>query len=81
MYYINKYTYVDTKKKFKFEVYSRTVEFADNLVEKVNKLGMFNSRKKKIRFCIPMVTEDPPYQIELEQYEAIQTWQNNKQNQ
>jgi hypothetical protein len=77
MFEINKYIYVDKKTKAKFEVYSRTQEFADSLINRVNALGVFNLAKRRFRFCVPFNTEIPPYEIECEQKETVSKWEEN----
>ena len=75
MFEINKYKYVDVNTKSKFEVYSRTLEFADKLIERINNIGTFTLRKAKFRFCVKMTTEMPPYNVEKEQEETVSKWE------
>lgn len=78
MFKINRYKYIDIDTRNKFEVYSRTQEFADKLIERVNKCTVFNLRPAKIFFCKKMITEKPPYSIELEQLQTIERWEENE---
>ena len=77
MFEINKYTYVDVNTRSKFEVFSRTLEFADKLVNRINNLGTFTLRKKKFRFCQKYTTETPPYEVEQEQDKTVSQWEVN----
>lgn len=78
MYETNKYLYVDKKTRNKFVIFARKVEFADELAARITKLGIFNLRRAKIRFCKKMFTEIPPYEIELEQLNNVRKWENNR---
>ena len=75
MFEINKYKYIDVNTRSKFEVYARNLEFADNLVERINKLGVFTLRKARFRFCRKMVSEIAPYNIEQEQEQTVNEWE------
>ena len=75
MFEINRFKYIDIKTRSKFEIYSRKVEFADELVERINKLGVFNLRRAKIFFKKKMATDIPPYEVEQEQVETISGWE------
>jgi len=75
MFKINKYKYVDVNTRSKFEVFARNVEFADNLIERVNKLGVFTLRRAKLFFCRAMKSDIPPYEIEQEQISTIEDWE------
>ena len=74
MFTINKYKYVDAKTRNKFEIYSRTLEFASELANKISMYTVFNLRPAKIGFCKKMVTNIPPYKIEQEQLFTIESW-------
>lgn len=78
MFWINKYTYVDVNTHNKFEIFSRTVEFADSLVERINKLGTFTLKERKFRFYTKIETDLPPFSIELEQSQTISNWEKHK---
>ena len=84
MFQTNKYLYKDINTHSKFLVYSRSVEFADSLIERINNLGVFTLRRAKHRFCTKMVTETPPYELEQEQERTVREWEekakNNKNN-
>lgn len=77
MFEINKYKYVDVNTRSKFEVYSRTLEFADKLIDRINNLGTFTLRKAKVGFCKKMTSEIPPYNVEQEQEETVRKWEEN----
>ena len=82
MFETNKYLYKDINTHSKFLIYSRSVEFADSLIERINYLGVFTLRKAKHRFCTKMVTETPPYELEQEQLKTVEEWEENyKKNQ
>ena len=78
MFEINRYKYVDVNTRSKFEIFARQVEFAENLIERINKLGVFTLRRAKIGFCKKMVSEIPPYEIEQEQISTIEDWEAKK---
>ena len=78
MYWITKYTYVDINTHNKVEIFSRTIKFADSLVERINKLGIFTLKKRKFRFSTKMETDLPPYSIELEQAQIISNYEERK---
>ena len=75
MFKINRYKYVDVNTRSKFEVFARNVEFADNLIKRVNKLGVFTLRRAKLFFCKPMRSDIPPFEIEQEQVSTIEDWE------
>ncbi len=75
MFWINKYTYIDVNTRNKVEIFSRTIKFADSLVERINKLGAFTLKKKRFSFITRMETDLPPYSIELEQEQTISKWE------
>ena len=75
MFYINKYTYIDVNTHSKFVVFSRTVEFADKLIDRVNKLGTFTLRRARFGFCKKMQSELPPYNVETEQEHTVEKWE------
>lgn len=77
MFEINKYKYVDRKTRNQFVIYARDVSFADKLIERVNKLGIFNLRRAKFRFCRNVICEIPPYNIEREQEQNVRKWEEN----
>lgn len=74
MFTINKYKYVDINTRNKFEIYSRTLEFADELVNKINMYTVFKLRPAKRSFLKHMMTDIPPYEIEQEQLKTIESW-------
>ena len=70
-----KFIYKDVNTHSKFQVFSRTQEFADKLIERINKLGTFTLRPAKHRFRTRMVTETPPYELEQEQLKTVEQWE------
>ena len=77
-YHINKYLYISRGSHSKFEIYARTIEFADSLADRITSLGVFNLRRAKIHFCTPTITEIPPYEMEQEQLKTIEEWEKKK---
>lgn len=75
MFTINKYKYVDVKTRNKFEIYSRTLEFANELANRISMVTIFNLRPAKIGFCKRMVTDQPPYELEQEQLRTVEEWE------
>lgn len=77
MFTINKYLYVDRHTRNKFEVFARTVDFADKLIERINKIGVFNLRRARIGFAKIYETEKPPFEVEQEQISVVEEWEAN----
>jgi len=75
MFWINKYTYVDVNTHNKVVIFSRTLKFADSLVERINKLATFTFKKNRLVFLTRMETDLPPYSIELEQSQTISNYE------
>jgi len=67
MFETNRYVYIDRKKRVKFEVFARKVEFADGLIERINKLGFYNLKRKFFGFAKRVLVDQPPYDIEMSQ--------------
>jgi len=78
MFWINSYTYVDVNTHNKVVIFSRTLKFADSLVERINKLGTFTLKKNRLVFLTRMETDLPPYSIELEQAQTISNYEERK---
>ena len=74
MYHINRYTYVGYNEgaKIKFEVFARTQEFADNLIERLNKVGDYKLKRKRFFFMKPLMTPNEPYIVEKAQLEVVE---------
>ena len=72
MFKINRYHYVDKKSKVKFEIFSRTTEFADELANRITKIGIYSLQRVKFGFCKPVLTEYPPYELEQAQAEYVE---------
>lgn len=71
MFAINRYIYVDKKKRVKFEVFARKVEFANALIERVNKLGSYFLKPKRFFFMKQVLVECPPYELETMQDDYV----------
>ena len=67
MFETNRYVYIDRKKRVKFEVFARKVEFADGLIERINKLGLYKLKRKFFGFVTRVRIDQPPYEVELAQ--------------
>lgn len=77
MFEVYEFRYVDKKTKQGFVFYCRNVELADQLAEKITKMGIYNLRRAKIGFCNKYLTEKPPYELEQEQIEEIERKEKN----
>lgn len=71
MYQTNRYVYVDRKRKIMFEVFAHKVEFADGLIERMNKLQNLNLKHKLFGFCKRVLVNEPPYELELMQEDYV----------
>lgn len=71
MYQTNRFVYIDKKRKLMFEVFARKVEFADGLIERMNKLQNLNLKHKRFGFCKRVLVEQPPYELELTQEDYV----------
>jgi len=63
---INRYRYIG-RGGVRYEVFARTPTFADNLIARLNKISDYKLRRKIFFFATKMVTDTPPYEVELEQ--------------
>ena len=77
---INEYKYKDKNTGFHFIFYSRTMQFANELAKRITNLGLFDLVPLKFKFCKNVVTDIPPYEIEIEQQRTIQEWERRTQN-
>ena len=66
-----RYVYIDHKKKVKFEVFARTLEFAEHLIERVNKIGVYHLKHKLFGFARKVLVDTPPYEIEMSQEDYV----------
>ena len=48
------------------------MEFTDGLAKRISSLGIYNLRRTRIKFCKPVYTEYPPYELELAQEEYVE---------
>ena len=74
-YRTNKYTYIDVLSKGKFDIFSRTLEFAESLVNRLNNIGFQKLRRKRLGFCKKVLVTIPPYELEQAQLECVEEWE------
>lgn len=75
LYHTKHFRYLSRNKETKgigFSVYARTREFADKLVERMNKVTDYNFKPKRFGFCKPYYTDMPPYELEQAQEEGME---------
>ena len=72
MFEVYEFRYVDKKTKQGFVFYCRNVELADQLAERITKMGIYNLRRAKIGFQKKYLSEKPPYELEQEQIKTIE---------
>lgn len=72
MYRTNRFVYIDRKEKLKFEVFARHVEFANGLIERVNKACRYNLKQKRFGFARRVLVEIPPYELEMLQQDYVE---------
>lgn len=72
MFEVYEFRYVDKKIKQGFVFYCRNVELADQLAERITKMGIYNLRRTKIGFQKKYLSEKPPYELEQEQIKTIE---------
>ena len=70
-YYINEYRYKDISSGVKFVIYSRTIEYADYLANKLSEGTDYKLRKCRIRFIKKSITRMPPYELEQAQLDGV----------
>lgn len=73
MFRINRYRYVDTTNKVKFDIFARKLETAEKIAEEVNKVSKYKIRKQKIFFVKQMYTNYPPHELEQMQIDSVET--------
>lgn len=65
------FRFVDKKSRCRFEVYARTLETAQKIIDIENTNNdVFKWSKKKIGFIKKAVSNIPPYDLELQQIET-----------
>lgn len=69
MYKINEYHFVDKESRLGMVIYSRTREFAEEVISLHNICSCCHWVPKKIGFVNAIQTNRPPYELELEQLE------------
>lgn len=72
MFEVNEYRYVDRKTKQGFVFYCRNVELADELAERITKMGLYNLKRARIGFQRKYLSQKPPYELEQEQIDTIE---------
>ena len=75
LYHTKHFRYLSHNKETKgigFSVYARTREFADKLVERINKALDYNLKPKRFGFCKTFYTDTPPYELEQAQLEGVE---------
>ena len=74
MYHINCYHYVGRDKRAKvwLEIFARKQEFADKLIERLNKISDYKWRRKRFFFVKTILTPDEPYLVEQAQIEIVE---------
>lgn len=77
MFKIYRYHYIDTKVKVKFEIFARKDEFADQIAERITKIGVYTLRRTKIFFKKEVYVEIPPYELELAQLDYVENMEKN----
>ncbi len=75
MFNIYRFLYISRGTHLKHVIFARNVEFADKLAKRITDLGVFNLRRARIGFCKLMVTDTPPYELEMEQLATIEGWE------
>ena len=80
MFAINRYIYIDKRVKTKWEIFSRTIELADQLAERISKLGIYSLRRVKIGFCKRVMVEFPPYELEQAQIDYVEKLETKRKN-
>ena len=77
MFKIFRYHYIDRKVKVKFEIFARKDEFADQVAERISKIGVYTLRRTKIFFKKEVYVEIPPYELELAQLDYVENMEKN----
>ena len=77
MFKIYEFRYKDKKSGLGFVFYARKEEFADSLADRITALGIYSLRRKRLGYKKKGSTEIPPYELELEQEEYVESMGNN----
>ena len=72
MFKIYRFIYIDRKVRIKWEIFARSVDFADHLASRLTGIGVYSLRRAKIGFCKLVVTEWPPYELEQAQLAYVE---------
>lgn len=75
MFAINRYRYIDTITGAPFDIFARKLEFAEELVGRINCMPQFKLRRKKLFFAKKMLTDMPPYELEQAQKDCVEEWE------
>ena len=76
-YRINRYHYIDKKVGIKFEIFARKDEFADEIADRISKIGVYSLRRTKIFYRKQVFVETPPYELEVAQLEYVEEMEKN----
>ena len=71
MFKINMYRYIDTTSGLGFVIYARTLETAEKIKEAINNAYGYKLRKRRLFFIKHMLTDAPPYEVEMAQFDGI----------
>lgn len=74
---IYKFVFIDRRTRFKCEIFARTEEKAIQIMELWNSfqdIFHWSIPRIKYRYKTKMITEIPPYEIEQEQIDCIESW-------
>lgn len=75
-YEIYQFTYIDRASRFKFAVFARTIETANEIVTIENTNNIFHWEPKKIGFIKKVISKMPPYELESIQLECAENHYN-----
>ena len=71
MFKINMYRYIDTTSGLGFVIYVRTLETAEKIKDAINNAYGYKLRKRRLFFIKHMLTDIPPYELEMAQFDGI----------
>ncbi|MCF0117444.1 MAG: hypothetical protein HUJ61_05280 [Bacilli bacterium] len=78
---VYEFRYIDKETKQGFCVYARTIETADQIITIENENNVYHYIKPRFRkFKRKYITEQPPYDLELEQLEVVTARRNKRLN-
>ena len=71
-YEIYQFTYIGRASRFKFAVFARKIETANEIVTVENTNNIFQWKPKKIGFIKKVISKMPPYELESIQLECAE---------